>query len=61
MRNTSIEQEVILPILKLICLPTELIIQHTIVVRPLQTLTDTSCESIHLHVFVIVEDVERKV
>ena len=60
-RNTGIKHELISPILQFISLPAQLIVEDKIVVRPFKTLTDTCRKSIHLHILVIVQDIERKV
>ena len=60
-RNTGIEEELVRPVLKLVCLPAQLIVKYEIVVRPFEPLSDSGCKSIHLHVLVIVQNVECKV
>ena len=61
MRNTGIEEELVRPVLKLVCLPAQLIVKYEIVVRPFEPLSDSGCKSIDLHVLVVVQDVESEV
>jgi len=60
-RDTCVEQEVVWPVLKLVCLPAELVVKHEEVVWPLQTVTESCRKSIYLHILVVVEDVEIEV
>ena len=61
MRNAGIEQEVILPVLKVVCLPAQLVVEDEVVVRPFQTCSDSCSKSIDLHILVVVQDVESKI
>ena len=61
MRNAGIEQEVVLPILKAVCLPTQLVVEDEVVVRPFQTGSYSCSKSIDLHILVVVQDVESEV
>ena len=61
MRNAGIEQEVILPVLKVVCLPAQLVVEDEVVVRPFQTVSESRRKSVHLELLVIVQDVPHEV
>ena len=59
---TVIEDEIVLiPVGKLISLPVQLVVEHEIVVRPLQTLSQTGGEAVNLHLLVVAEYIQGQI
>ena len=57
-RNTGIEQKVVVPVLKTVGLPADLVVKDEIVVWPFKPVSDSGRSSVHFHEFIIVQDVE---
>ena len=49
------------PVVELVSLPAELVVEHEVVVRPFKTVTETCRESVDLHLAVMAENIPCKI